>query len=69
MVDIDETIIDNTTEKVLDIIPRLIEAVVGKILGGIGNILTNRGNNIGILIMAGVIGLTAYMVIRKAQTG
>ena len=70
MVDIDETIIDDTIEKLFGIFTTLIQSFGEKILDQVGNVVNGRFNNsVGILIIVGTISITAYMVIRRAQTG
>lgn len=70
MVDIDETIVNNTIEKLFGVITILIEGFGGAVLDQIGNLITGRFNNsVGVLIIVGSISITAYMVVRRAQTG
>ena len=69
MVDIDETLIDNTIDSLFGIITTLIESFGGAILNQVGNLVTGRFNNsVGVLIFTGTIAATAYMVVRKAQS-
>lgn len=69
LVDIDEAMIDDTIDKLFGIIQTLIVAFCSIILDQVGNLVGNRfGNSVGVLIFTGTIAVTAYMVIRKAQS-
>lgn len=65
-IDIDESLVDNTTDSLFGIIRTLIEGFGGVILRNIGHLIEDTfSNNVGILIITATIGGTAYMVMRK----